>query len=136
VTTNEVQSALTNAFTGAGFNVTDGEALVARIPVDKLLVLDPKEFQKEARDLADIIIIGQAATAFSSTLAGDVAVHRARLNLRVVDLGSGQVLATVSEEKKGEPGKGPGKAGQKALAALAKGLDLSLVGKVKTALGF
>ena len=58
------------------------------------------------------------------------------MSLRVVDLGSGQVLATVSEEKKGDPGKGPAKAGQKALAALAKGFDTGLAGKVKSALGF
>jgi len=135
VATNEVQSAISNGFSSAGFNVVDAEALVARIPIDKLLTLDPKEFQKQARDLGDIVVIGQAATSFSSTLSGDVMVHRARLTLRVVDLGTGQVLATTSEEKKGDPGKGSAKAGQKALAALAKGLDPSTPGKVRAALG-
>src|SRR3954471_16317981 len=75
-----VQSAVTNAFGGAGFPVQDGAALVSRVPAEQLLTLDPKSFQKQARDLADVVVVGEAVSSFSSTLSGSVVVHRARLN--------------------------------------------------------
>jgi hypothetical protein len=133
-TLGAVQSAVTNRFTEAGFAVRDAEALVKRIPAEQLLTLDPKAFQKEARDLADVVVVGQAVSAFSSTLSGDVVIHRARLQLRVVDLGTGEVLATLAIEKKGAPAQGAAKAGKKALDALAASFNGDIPSQVKTKL--
>lgn len=136
VATSSVQTAATSLFSGVGFGVQDGAALVERIPVAQLLTLDPQSFQKQARDLADVVVIGEAVSSFSSTLSGTVVTHRARLTARAVDLGSGKVLANVSVEAKGSPGDGPEKAGRKALDALAKQIaSADLAQQVKTALG-
>lgn len=131
-----MQSAMSTALSGAGFGVQDGEALTARVPVAQLLTLDPKAFQKEARDLADVVVVGEAVSSYSSTLAGEVMIHRARLNLRAVDLGTGEVIATLTLEQKGQPGKGPEKAGRKALDALAHALGPDFCKNIKERMGF
>ncbi|HET6346445.1 MAG TPA: hypothetical protein VFH51_16045, partial [Myxococcota bacterium] len=136
ITVSALQPVVSTSFTSQGFGVQDGEALTTRVPPAQLLTLDPKVFQKEARDLADVAVVGEAVSSYSSTLSGEVVVHRARLTLRAVDLGSGEVIATTSLEQKGQPGKGPEKAGRKALEALAKAFTAEFCKSVKDKLGF
>lgn len=132
-----VQSAATQALAGAGFQVSDGAALVERFPAQQLLSLDPATFQKEARDLADVVVIGEAVSDYSSTISGDVMIHRARMNLRAVDLGTGKVVASLNFEAKGRPAQGQEKAGRKAIEAVAKTLSESdLTKQVRAGLGF
>ena len=103
----------------------------------QLRITEPDAIPETGMKLqADVVVIGLGETEFSATLSGDVISHKAHLNVRVVDLGSGEVVETMTLEKIGKPSVGPKKAAKAALKSLAKALKDDLAVKVKKRLGF
>ncbi|MFN7131166.1 MAG: hypothetical protein ACK4N5_03735 [Myxococcales bacterium] len=133
-----VQSTVVSALTSANVVVQDPKELVDRVGgEDKLATMSDLEIKEKARGLADVIIIGSAHSKFSSVYSEPAIWHRAHGVIRAIDLGSGQVIANVDVEVKGDkPGIGPDKAGKQALKALSPKVAAELTAGVLKGLGF
>lgn len=133
-----VQSAIVESLVGAKVVVQDPKDLVDRLGGEAALAsLRDEDLKEKARGLADVIVIGNAVSQFSSAYAGTAVWHRARGTIRAIDLGSGQVVANVDLESKGEkPGLGAEKAGKSALEALSRKIGPKVTDSLLSGLGF
>jgi hypothetical protein len=115
-----VSTAIMKALEAAGLRPVDPRLLDARLTDPAAAGED--ELRAKAAGLADVLIVGSATSRESSKYGAVTVWHRARADLHVVDLGTGQVAATISGEARGtRPGQ-PDVAGRSALEALSEKL--------------
>jgi len=90
---------------------------------------------EHARGLADVVVLGTAISRYSSNFGATTVWHRARADVRAIDLGTGQVLfqAPAEEAKSKRPGE-PNVAGRSALEALAEALAPGLAQSVRSSI--
>jgi methanogenic corrinoid protein MtbC1 len=94
------------------------------------------ELKEKAVGLADVLVIGTATSRESGKYGTKTVWHRARAELRVVDLGTGRVIATFTDEAKARKPGEPDWAGRSALEALSEKVGPSVAPKLLKELGF
>jgi hypothetical protein len=94
------------------------------------------ELKDKAVGLADVLVIGTATSRESGKYGTKTVWHRARAELRVVDLGTGRVIATFTDEAKAKKPGEPDWAGRSALEALSEKVGPTVAPKLLKELGF
>ena len=94
-----------------------------RVRGDGVAKLDVEELKKQARGFADVVVFGTVTSRFSSNFGATTVWHRARADVRAIDVNTGQVVfQSGADETKG---KRPGELNVAGRAALeAMGADL------------
>jgi hypothetical protein len=128
-----VGTTVAKALEDAGLKPVDGKALDAKLT-------DPakageSELKDKAMGLADVLVLGSATSRESGKYGTKTVWHRARVELRVVDLGTGRVLTTISDEAKAKRPGEPDWAGRSALEALSEKIGPTFAKKVLDQLG-
>jgi hypothetical protein len=114
-----VSAAIMKALEAAGLRPVDPRLLDARL-TDPAAAGDD-ELRAKAAGLADVLITGTAISRESGKYGAVTVWHRARAELRVVDLGTGRA-ATIADEARGARPGAPDVAGRSALEALSEKL--------------
>ena len=133
VTEPPVQAAVVNALKGQRIPVQDAKALLEKIGEGKLGSIGDQALRELAAGSADLAVVGSVVSRNAGKAGFTTVWCRARAELRVIDLGSGQVLQTFADE---ERSKVPGElnvAGRKALEALAERLAAKVAAVVAAA---
>jgi hypothetical protein len=134
VTEPPVRTAITKALEDAGLKPVDAKALDAKL-ADPAKAGDA-ELKEKAMGLADVLILGTATSRESGKYGSKTVWHRARAELRVVDLGTGRVIATFTDEAKAKKPGEPDWAGRSALEALSEKIGPVVAPKLLKELGF
>jgi hypothetical protein len=134
VTEPPVRTSITKALEDAGMKPVDAKALDAKL-TDPAKAGDA-ELKDKAVGLADVLVIGTATSRESGKYGTKTVWHRARAELRVVDLGTGRVIATFTDEAKAKKPGEPDWAGRSALEALSEKVGPSVAPKLLKELGF
>ncbi|MDB4983641.1 MAG: hypothetical protein JWM82_4393 [Myxococcales bacterium] len=134
VTEPPVGTAVMKALQDAGLKPVDAKALDAKL-TDPAKAGDA-ELKEKAVGLADVLVIGTATSRESGKYGTKTVWHRARAELRVVDLGTGRVIATFTDEAKAKKPGEPDWAGRSALEALSEKLAPTVAPKLLKELGF
>ena len=127
VTEPPVTASVTAALQRAGFDVQNAKAFVERVHGDGLQSLNVAQLKEQARGLAEVVVVGSVTSRYSSNFGGTTVWHRARADVRAIDVGSGQVVfqSSADEVKSKRPGE-VNAAGRSALEALGEALSPSL----------
>ena len=129
-----VSSTLATTLSKAGFDVQDSKALITRYGAERLSALSDKDLREAAKGKADVVVIGTVTSRYSSNFGSTTVWHRARAEVRAVDMGTGQVVFTSpAEEVKSERPGELNVAGRSALEAMAKALGPNLEAALKKA---
>lgn len=124
-----VQAQLGRLLQRAGFSLQSSSALNAT----ELSALSDPQLRERTRAIADVVIVGNATSRFSSNFGNTTVWHRARADLRALDLGTGLVLFQApATEVKGKPGA-PSVAGRSALEALGEAIGPGLAQSLTSA---
>jgi hypothetical protein len=129
-----VRTAVTKSLEDAGLKPVDAKALDAKL-TDPAKAGDA-ELKEKATGLCDVLILGTATSRESGKYGTKTVWHRARAELRAVDVGTGRVLATITDEAKAKKPGEPDWAGRSALEALAEKIGPGLAPKILKELGF
>jgi len=117
-----LENTLSEILTGAGYMVVDPASFHQRLGSSSIKGVPDAVLKEKARGLADILIIGQAQSTYSSALMSGFHFARSRGAIRAIRLKTGKVIVNLDREGK-EGGATPEKAGSKALQGLAQSLS-------------
>lgn len=123
VTGPPVQAAMANALKAAGLDVKDARALVEKLGGEAAAAAaGDARTKEEAKAFGDVLVLGTVTSRHAGSFGAKTVWHRARADVRVIDLSTGQVLQAFADEEKGERPGLVDVAGRSALEALAKKL--------------
>jgi hypothetical protein len=134
VTEPPVRTAVTKALEDAGLKPVDAKALDAKL-TDPAKAGD-SELKEKAVGLADVLVVGTATSRESGKYGTKTVWHRARVEVRAIDLGTGRVIATFTDEAKAKKPGEPDWAGRSALEAVSEQIGKAIAPKLLTELGF
>jgi hypothetical protein len=134
VTEPPVRTAVTKALEDAGLKPVDAKALDAKL-TDPAKAGD-SELKEKAVGLADVLVVGTATSRESGKYGTKTVWHRARVEVRAIDLGTGRVIATFTDEAKAKKPGEPDWAGRSALEAVSEKVGPAIAPKLLTELGF
>lgn len=134
VTEPPVTSAINGALQRAGFDVQDSKALLEKFGAEWLAGLADAQLKETSKSRADLVVVGTVISRYSSNFGATTVWYRARADLRVIDVATGQIVfqAPADEAKSERPGE-LNVAGRSALEALAKGLSPKLEAALRSA---
>ncbi len=117
-------AALTGSLKKAGFDVQNGQPLLAKYGAERISRMTDAQLREAAKRVADVVVIGTAVSRYASGSSATAVWHRARADIRAVEVASGLVLFQappdeVMSKRAGEPST----AGRSALAALGETLS-------------
>jgi hypothetical protein len=124
VTEPLVCNAIIKALQQVGIHPKDAKELDAKLsdPANPSDV----EIREKAAGLADFVILGSATSRESGKYGAKTVWHRARAELRIVDLGTGRVVTSLNQEVKGKEPDFPEKAGRIALETLSEKIGTAI----------
>jgi hypothetical protein len=129
-----VAGKITMALKAQGFDVQNGQGLLDKFGAERVSKMADAPLRDAARRVADVVVIGSATSRYSSNFGTTTVWHRARADIRAVDVSTGAVLFTAPE---GEvKSKRPGElnvAARSALEALGEALGPKLGAALKKA---
>jgi len=117
-----IENTLSEVLTGAGYLVVDPASFHQRLGSTSIKGVPDAVLKEKASGLADILVIGQAESKYSSALMSGFHFARSRGAVRAIRLKTGKVIVNLDREGK-EGGATPEKAGSKALQGLAQSLS-------------
>jgi hypothetical protein len=129
-----VGTAVAKALEEAGLKPMDAKALDAKLS-DPAKAGDA-EIKDKALGMADVLVLGTAISRESGKYGSKTVWHRARAELRIVDLGTGRVISTVTDEAKAKTPGEPDWAGRSALEALSEKVGPLVAPRILKELGF
>jgi hypothetical protein len=131
-----VAPAVASALQRAGFNVQDAKPIVDRFGAERLAGLSDAQVKEAAKNRADVVVIGTVTSRFASNYGATTVWHRARADVRAIDVGSGQIIfrSPADEVKSEQPGE-PNVAGRSALEAVGKTLAPGVEKALRAAAG-
>lgn len=129
-----VAEKLTTSLKQAGFDVQNGQALLDRFGAERISKMSDLQLREAARRVADVVVIGSATSRYSSNFGSSTVWHRARADIRAIEVGTGAVVFTApsDEVKSRRPGE-LNVAGRSALEALGEALGPDLDAALKKA---
>jgi len=117
-----IENTLSEVLAGAGYLVVDPASFHQRLGSTSIKGVPDAVLKEKASGLADILVIGQAESKYSSALMSGFHFARSRGAVRAIRLKTGKVIVNLDREGK-EGGATPEKAGSKALQGLAQSLS-------------
>lgn len=122
-----VAASVTTALQNAGFDAQSSKAFVERVHGEEAASLTVAQLEEQARGLADVVVVGKVTSRYSSNFGGTTVWHRARADVRAIDVGTGQIVfqSNADEVKSKRPGE-LNVAGRSALEALGEALGPNL----------
>ena len=133
VTEPPVHTALLKALSDLHVRVQDAKALQEKIGADKLAKIGPDELRAQAAGQADVAVVGTVIARQSGRFGATTVWATATSAVRVIDLGTGQVLQTFGDSEKGKLPGALDAAGRGALDALAEKLPAGVAKAVAAA---
>jgi hypothetical protein len=120
----------------AGFKVQDSTPFIEKYGAERLAGLDDRQVKEAAKNKADVVVLGNVTSRYSSNFGATTVWHRARTDVRAIEVASGQILfqAPADEAKSERPGE-LNVAGRSALEAAGKALALGVEKALRSAAG-
>jgi hypothetical protein len=126
-------SGLSQSLLKQKFDVTDAKVL-GGLDGTKLTTATPGELQSLVGEGADVVVVGEVRSEFSSQAGPGIVFYRARASVRAVNVKTGQVLAVLTGEQKGA-GNTNDRAGKTALQKVVQsGLADEMAGEISRGL--
>lgn len=126
-----VRAAIVKALGQAGIHPKDLQDISTGRVVG---AVDDDALKRQLSGVADYVIVGSATSRESGKYGTKTVWHRARAALRVVDLGTEQVVGAVNLEAKGREPDFPEKAGRIALETLSEKVGSAIAAEVVRAI--
>jgi len=123
VTQPPLAAVLASSLQKAGFDVQNGQALLDKFGAERISRMTDAQLREAAKRVADVVVIGSAVSRYASNYGTTTVFHRAKADIRALEVQSGQVVfqAPADEVKSKRPGE-PNTAGRSALQALGEAL--------------
>jgi hypothetical protein len=128
-----VHTAILKALGDLHVRVQDAKALQERLGEGKLAKVGPDELRAQAAGLADLAVVGTVVARQSGRFGATTVWATATAAVRVIDLGTGQVLQSFGDAEKGKLPGPLDAAGRGALDALAEKLPAGVAKAVAAA---
>ncbi len=133
MTSSFVENEVIKRLVASGFTVVDQKAVQSKMSTAQLKAASDKDLISQLGAIADLVIIGEASSQFSSKLADNFLFCRSRGAIRALRTDTGRVIASVDLEGKA-PGNTKEKAGIKSLQVLSKKVGTELVKQIEEGL--
>jgi hypothetical protein len=129
-----VAEKITNALKSQGFDVQNGQGFLDKFGAERISKMGDAELRAASRRVADMVVIGSATSRYSSNFGSTTVWHRARADIRAIEVGTGTVVFTAptDEVKSKRPGE-LNVAGRSALEELGAALSPNLGAALKKA---
>ncbi len=133
MTSSFVENEVIKRLVAFGFTVVDQKVIQSKMSPAQLKAASDEDLISQLGSIADLIVIGQASSQFSSKLADNFLFCRSRGAIRALRTDTGRVIANVDLEGKA-PGNTKEKAGIKSLQVLSKKVGTELVRQIEEGL--
>jgi hypothetical protein len=133
MTNSFVENEVVKRLVESGFTVVDQNAVKAKMSLAQLKTATDDDLVSRLGGVADLIIIGEASSQFSSKMADNFVFCRSRGAIRALRTDTGRVIASVDLEDKGA-GNTKEKAGKKSLQLLSGKVAEELVKQIEEGL--